>query len=46
MTDTICTSLAWVLQQLIEVRRRQIGAASHEWTDTRAAQRNGHRRSS
>ena len=44
MTDTIRTSLEWVLQQLIEAEATAfIGAARHERTDTRVAQRNGHR---
>jgi transposase-like protein len=44
MTDTIRTSLEWVLQQLIEAEATAfIGAAPHERTDTRIAQRNGHR---
>ena len=44
MTDTIRTSLAWVLQQLIEAELSStIGAGPHERTDTRTAQRNGHR---
>lgn len=44
MTDTIRTSLEWVLQQLIEAEATAfIGAARHERTDTRTAQRNGHR---
>jgi len=44
MTDTIRASLEWVLQQLIEVEATAfIGAARHERTDTRVAQRNGHR---
>ena len=44
MTDTIRTSLAWVLQQLIEAEATAtIGAGPHERADTRTAQRNGHR---
>ncbi|HUP87024.1 MAG TPA: IS256 family transposase [Acidimicrobiales bacterium] len=44
MTDTIRTSLEWVLQQLIEAEATAfIGAARHERTDTRVTQRNGHR---
>jgi transposase-like protein len=44
MTDTIRTSLAWVLQQLIEAELTStIGANPHERTDARTAQRNGHR---
>ena len=44
MTDTIRTSLAWVLQQLIEAElSATIGAQPHERTDGRTAQRNGHR---
>ena len=44
MTDTIRTSLEWVLQQLIEAEATAfIGAARHERTDTRTNQRNGHR---
>ena len=44
MTDTIRTSLEWVLQQLIEAEATaSIGAARHERSDTRTAQRNGHR---
>ena len=44
MTDTIRTSLAWVLQQLIEAELSStIGAAPHERTEARTAQRNGHR---
>jgi len=44
MTDTIRTSLAWVLQQLIEAELTStIGARPHERTDDRTAQRNGHR---
>jgi transposase-like protein len=45
MTDTIRTSLEWILQQLIEAEATAfIGAAPHERTDTRTTQRNGHRR--
>ena len=44
MTDTIRTSLAWVLQQLIETElSATIGAGPHERSDGRTAQRNGHR---
>jgi transposase-like protein len=44
MTDTIRTSLEWVLQQLIEAEATAlIGAERFERTDTRTAQRNGHR---
>lgn len=44
MTDTIRTSLEWVLQQLIEAEATAfIGAGPHERTDARVAQRNGHR---
>ena len=44
VTDTIRTSLEWILQQLIEAEATAaIGAARHERTDTRIAQRNGHR---
>jgi putative transposase len=44
MTDTIRSSLEWVLQQLIEAEATAvIGAERHERTDTRTAQRNGHR---
>jgi putative transposase len=44
MTDTIRTSLEWILQQLIEAELTGlIGAALHERTDTRTNQRNGHR---
>ena len=44
MTDKIRSSLEWVLQQLIEAEATAfIGAARHERTDTRIAQRNGHR---
>jgi transposase-like protein len=44
MTDKIRTSLEWVLQQLIEAEATAfIGAERHERTDTRTAQRNGHR---
>jgi putative transposase len=44
MTDTIRTSLEWILQQLIEVEATAfIGAAPHERTETRTTQRNGHR---
>ena len=44
MTDTIRTCLEWILQQLIEAEATAfIGAAPHERTDARTAQRNGHR---
>ncbi len=44
MTDTIRTSLEWVLQQLIEAEATAfIGAHRHERTDSRTTQRNGHR---
>jgi transposase-like protein len=44
MTDTIRTSLEWILQQLIEAEATAvIGARPHERTDSRTAQRNGHR---
>jgi transposase-like protein len=44
MTDKIRSSLEWVLQQLIEAEATAfIGAERHERTDTRTAQRNGHR---
>ena len=44
MTDTIRTSLEWILQQLIEAEATAfIGAAPHERTETRTTQRNGHR---
>ena len=44
ITDPIRTSLEWVLQQLIEAEATVfIGAAPHERTETRTAQRNGHR---
>ena len=44
MTEKIRTSLAWVLQQLIEAElTATIGAAPHERTGGRSAQRNGHR---
>ena len=44
MTDTIRQSLEWVLQQLIEAEATAvIGARPHERTETRTAQRNGHR---
>ena len=44
MTDTIRSSLEWILQQLIEAEATAvIGAAPHERTETRTAQRNGHR---
>jgi transposase-like protein len=44
MTDTIRTSLEWILQQLIEAEATAvIGAERHERTEARVAQRNGHR---
>jgi putative transposase len=44
MTDTIRSSLEWILQQLIEAEATAvIGASPHERTETRTAQRNGHR---
>ena len=44
MTDTIRTSLEWVLQQLIEAEATAfIGAGPHERAATRVTQRNGHR---
>ncbi|HSH62384.1 MAG TPA: transposase, partial [Acidimicrobiales bacterium] len=44
MTDTIRTSLEWILQQLIEAEAAvAIGARPHERTEARTAQRNGHR---
>lgn len=44
MSDTIRSSLEWILQQLIEAEATAvIGASPHERTETRTAQRNGHR---
>jgi transposase len=44
MTDTIRSSLEWILRQLIEAEATAvIGASPHERTETRTAQRNGHR---
>lgn len=44
MTDTIRTSLEWILQQLIDAEATAvIGAAPHERSDARTNQRNGHR---
>ena len=44
MTDTIRSSLEWILQQLIEAEATAvIGAGPHEHTEARTAQRNGHR---
>ena len=44
MTDTIRSSLEWILQQLIEVEATTfIGAAPFERVETRTAQRNGRR---
>jgi hypothetical protein len=43
-TDTIRTSLEWILQQLIEAEATVvIGAGAHERTDSPTTQRNGHR---
>jgi putative transposase len=43
-SDTIRTSLEWIMQQLIEAEATAvIGARPHERTETRTAQRNGHR---
>ena len=43
-TDTIRSSLEWILQQLIEAEATTvIGARPHERSETRTAQRNGHR---
>ena len=44
VTDTIRSSLEWILQQLIEAEATAvIGAAPHQRTEGRTAQRNGHR---
>jgi len=44
MTDTIRTSLEWILQELIEAEATAvIGARPHERADARTTQRNGHR---
>jgi transposase-like protein len=44
MTDTIRTSLEWILQQLIEAELTAfIGAGPHERSESRTNQRNGHR---
>jgi transposase-like protein len=44
MTDTIRTSLEWILQELIEAEASAvIGARPHERSDSRTTQRNGHR---
>jgi transposase-like protein len=44
VTDTIRTSLQWVLQQLIEAEATAvIGAGPHERAETRTGHRNGHR---
>jgi transposase-like protein len=44
VTDTIRASLEWVLQQLIEAEATAvIGAAPHQRSEARTAQRNGHR---
>ncbi len=44
VTDSIRTSLEWILQQLIEAEASAfIGAAPHERTASRSNQRNGHR---
>ena len=44
LTDTIRTSLEWILQQLIEAEATAfIGATPHQRTDARTNQRNGHR---
>lgn len=44
ITDSNRTSLAWVLQQLIEAElTATISAAPHERTHVRTAQRSGHR---
>ena len=44
MTDTIRSSLEWVLQQLIAAETTAvIGAGPQVRTETPAAQRNGHR---
>lgn len=44
MTDTIRTSLEWIVQELIEAEATaKIGAGPFERSDERTAQRNGHR---
>ena len=44
MTETVRTSLAWVLQELIEAElTATIGAAPGQRAEGRTAQRNGHR---
>ncbi|MFZ1488969.1 MAG: IS256 family transposase [Ilumatobacteraceae bacterium] len=44
LTDVVRSSLTWILQELIEAEATaQIGAARHERTESRTAQRNGHR---
>lgn len=44
MTDTIRTSLEWILQQLIEAEATAfVGAGRYERSDERITQRNGHR---
>lgn len=44
VTDTVRTSLEWILQQLIEAEAAAvIGAAPHERSASRTNQRNGHR---
>lgn len=44
LTDVVRSSLAWILQELIEAEATaQIGAGRHERTESRTAQRNGHR---
>jgi transposase-like protein len=44
MTETVRTSLAWVLQELIEAElTATIGAAPGQRSESRTAQRNGHR---
>jgi putative transposase len=44
MTDTIRTSLEWIIQQLIEAEATEvIGARPHQRSAERTAQRNGHR---
>ena len=44
VTDTIRTSLEWIVQELIEAEATAvIGAGRHERNESRTAQRNGHR---
>jgi transposase-like protein len=44
MTDTIRTSLEWIIQQLIEAEATaKIGAGVYERSEERTTQRNGHR---